>query len=301
MIFFRKTYVIILMLIGGWMMSQTLSSTLNKSTLGLGEAAEFKININDINGEDVLAAPKNELLPFHFEVVKDSISKQQNSYSRVIAFAVFEEGKFTIPALDIKVGNKIMKTIPYEVEVTNTAQKTDQISDIMKNKEVKLNIKDYWELYKFYILASIAVLGIIFLIIYFIKFGKKRKGSPIVTTNQTLKELERLKKKNYIDNGDYRMFYVELIEISRGFLTKQFKIPADVLLTDDLIDNMKLNNVISLENETILEDIFHRSDLVKFAKTIPAKDLMEKDFEDIKNLVKRSTKDVEAEQIRTMN
>lgn len=301
MIFFRKTYVIIVMLIGGWMMAQTMSSTLNKSTLGLGETATFKINISDLNGEDVLAAPKNELLPFHFEVIKDSISKQQNSYARVIEFAVFEEGKFTIPALDIKVGNKILKTIPYEVEVTNTAQKTDQISDIMKNKEVKLDIKDYWELYKFYILVAIAVLGIIFLIIYFIKYGKKRKGNPVVTTNQTLKELERLKKKNYIENGDYRMFYVELIEISRGFLTKQFRIPADVLLTDDLIDNMKLNNIISLENEKILEEIFHRSDLVKFAKTIPTKDLMEKDFDDIKNLVKRSTKDVEAEQLRTTN
>lgn len=288
-------------MLGSWMISQTLSSNLNKKTLALGEVAEFKINIADLNGQDVLAAPKNELLPFHFEVIKDSIAKQQESYSRTIEFSVFDEGKFTIPALDIKVGGKVLKTIPYEVEVINTAQKGDQINDIMKNKEVKLGAKDYWELYKFYILAIIAVLGIIFLIYYFIKYGKKRKGSPVVTTNQTLKELERLKKKNYVEKGDYRMFYVELIEISRGFLTKQYKIPADVLLTDDLIENMKQTNIISTENEKIVEDIFLRGDLVKFAKTIPTKDLMEKDFEDIINLVKRSTKDVEAEQIRNMN
>lgn len=299
--FFSKTYILGLMMLGSWMISQTLSSNLNKKTLALGEVAEFKINIADLNGQDVLAAPKNELLPFHFEVIKDSIAKQQESYSRTIEFSVFDEGKFTIPALDIKVGGKVLKTIPYEVEVINTAQKGDQINDIMKNKEVKLGAKDYWELYKFYILAIIAVLGIIFLIYYFIKYGKKRKGSPVVTTNQTLKELERLKKKNYVEKGDYRMFYVELIEISRGFLTKQYKIPADVLLTDDLIENMKQTNIISTENEKIVEDIFLRGDLVKFAKTIPTKDLMEKDFEDIINLVKRSTKDVEAEQIRNMN
>ena len=36
----------------------------------------------------------------------------------------------------------------------NTAQKGDQINDIMKNKEVKLDVKDYWELYKWYIPVS---------------------------------------------------------------------------------------------------------------------------------------------------
>ena len=95
------------------------------------------------------------------------------------------------------------------------------------------------------------------------------------------------------------MFYVELIDISRHFITKQYKIPADVLLTDDLIDVMKLNNVISSENEKIIENVFQRGDLVKFAKTFPDQPLMQKDFDDVKEFVKRSSKDLEAEQLRT--
>lgn len=58
-------------------------------------------------------------------------------------------------------------------------------------------------------------------------------------THQTLIDLENLKKKKYIESGNYRMFYVELIDIARGFLTRQYQIPADVLLTDDLVDLMK--------------------------------------------------------------
>ena len=81
-------------------------------------------------------------------------------------------------------------------------------------------------------------------------------------------------------------------------ITKQYQIPADVLLTDDLIDYMKNTNAISQENEKILEDIFLRGDLVKFAKTIPTKELMAKDFTAIRDFVKRSTKDVEAENLR---
>ena len=281
--------------------SQTLSSNLDKTTLALGEVAIFKIQIVDLDGKSVQAAPRNEMLPFHFEMVNDSIAVQKDVYLRSIKFAVFQEGKFTIPEIEIRVGNQILKTIPYEVEVINTAKKDDQINDIMKNKEVDLNVKDYWDLYKFYVLLALLIIAIIVLIYGIIKWGRKRKDSPAVTTNQTLKDLEKLKKKNYIEDQNFRAFYVELIEISRAFITKQYQIPADVLLTDDLIVYMKQTNAISPENEKVVEDIFLRGDLVKFAKTNPNQEIMTKDFAEIREFVKRSTKDIEAENLRSMN
>lgn len=295
----KKTVIIIFAFLSVFGYSQTLGSKLDKKTLALGEVGTFRINISNLQGKEVVSSPKNELLPFHFEEIKDSISKQPDYYERIIEFQVFEEGKFTIPALDIKIGEQLFHTIPYEVEVINTAQKGDQINDIMKNKEVKLEAKDYWELYKWYILGLLILVALIFIIYQIIKYGKRKKNSPVVMTNQTLKDLENLKKKKYIENGDYRSFYVELIDISRNFITKQYRIPADVLLTDDLIDVMKHNNTISSENEKIVEDIFLRGDLVKFAKTFPDKSTMEKDFDAMKTFVKRSSKDLEAEQLRT--
>ena len=278
--------------------SQILSSNIEKKTLALGEVDQLVIKIDNLSNQKVSAAAKNELLPFHFEETKDSIGQNQNLYERRIEFAVFEEGKFTIPELEFKVGDKILKTIPYEIEVINTAQKGDQINDIMNNKEVKLEVKDYWELYKFYILAALAVIALIIAIIMFVKWGRKSKASPVVATNQTLKELDSLKKKKYIESGNYRSFYVELIDISRKFIAKQYGLPADVLLTDDLIDLMKKNNTISQENEKVVEDVFMRGDLVKFAKTFPDNVTMEKDFADIKDFVKRSSKDIEFENLR---
>ncbi|WP_374445325.1 BatD family protein [Epilithonimonas sp.] len=294
----KKVILFIFSFFYTFFLSQTLSSNLDKTTLALGEVAVFKIQILDLDGKDVQIAPRNELLPFHFEMVNDSIAKQKDIYLRSVKFAIFEEGKFKIPEIEVKIGGKIMKTIPYEVEVINTAKKGDQINDIMKNKEVELNVQDYWDLYKFYILLALIIIAIIVLIIGIVKWGRKRKSNPIVTTNQTLKDLEKLRKKNYIENDNFRAFYIELIEITRGFITKQYQIPADVLLTDDLIDYMKNNNAISQENEKIVEDIFLRGDLVKFAKTIPTREIMLKDFTAIRDFVKRSTKDVEAENLR---
>ncbi|WP_336958690.1 BatD family protein [Chryseobacterium contaminans] len=294
----KKILLILSFLVCANAFSQILSSNVEKKTIALGEINHLVIKIDNLHNEQVNSAAKNELLPFHFEETKDSIGQNANSYERKIEFAVFEEGKFTIPELEFKVGDKILKTIPYEIEVINTAQKADQINDIMKNKEVKLEAKDYWELYKFYILAAIAAIALIIAIIMIVKWGKKSKSSPVVATNQTLKELDSLKKKKYIEGGNFRSFYVELIEISRNFITKQYHLPADVLLTDDLIDVLKKNNTISQDNEKIIEEVFLRGDLVKFAKTFPDQAMMEKDFAEIRDFVKRSSKDLEFENLR---
>ncbi|BAP32802.1 uncharacterized protein CHSO_3765 [Chryseobacterium sp. StRB126] len=294
----KKILLILSFLVCANAFSQILSSNVEKKTIALGETNHLVIKIDNIHDEQVNSAAKNELLPFHFEETKDSIGQNANSYERKIEFAVFEEGKFTIPELEFKVGDKLLKTIPYEIEVINTAQKADQINDIMKNKEVKLDAKDYWELYKFYILAALAAIALIIAIIMIVKWGRKAKSSPVVATNQTLKELDSLKKKKYIEDGNFRSFYVELIEISRNFIAKQYHLPADVLLTDDLIDVMKKNNTISQDNEKIIEEVFLRGDLVKFAKTFPDQAVMEKDFADIRDFVKRSSKDLEFENLR---
>ncbi|WP_313503635.1 BatD family protein [Kaistella carnis] len=295
----KKLTLLLFILLNLLGFSQTLSSKLDKETLALGEVGILRIQISNLQSKDVQSAPKNELLPFHFEEVKDSISKKADTYDRIIEFAIFEEGNFTIPELEFKVNGRILKTIPYQIEVINTAQKGDQINDIMKNKEVNLDVQDYWQLYKWYILGALIVLALIFVIYQLIKYGKRRKDSPVVMTNQTLRELDQLKKKKYIETGNYRSFYVELIDISRNFITKQYKIPADVLLTDDLIDVMKMNNSISPENEKIIEEIFLRGDLVKFAKIFPDQENMQNDFDQLKTFVKRSSKDLEVEQLRT--
>lgn len=278
--------------------SQTLGSNVDKKTLALGEIGTMKIAIFDLGGKKVTAKPKNELLPFHFEEVKDSIAADRDTYERIIEFAVYEEGKFTIPPLDFKIDNEVYHTVPYEIEVINTSQKTDKINDIMNNKEIPLDMVDYWEIFKWYLLGFLALVGLIFAIYKIVKYGRYRRSAPIVATNRTLKELDQLKKKKYIENGNFRLFYVELIDITRSFLTTQYGVPANVLLTDDLIDHLKQSNTISIENEKVVEDVFLRGDLVKFAKTFPTQEAMQHDFDQIRAMVKRSVKDVEFENLR---
>ena len=147
---------------------------LEKKTIALGEPNVYKIRVDGLAGKTVTLAPKNELLPFHFEEINDSISVQGDTYERTIEFTVFEEGKFSIPAFEVNIGGEVSKTIPYELEVINTAQKGDKINDIMKNKGVKMDAVNYWELYKWYILGLLALIALIIAIVMIVKYGKKR-------------------------------------------------------------------------------------------------------------------------------
>ena len=298
----KKIKIFFFFLLSVLAFAQTLSSNLSKDKIALGEKATLRISINNLRGRDVISMPKNELLPFHFEETKDDISKTFDNYSRTIEFQIFDEGKYTIPPLEFSINGEVLKTIPYEITVYNPVNADEQISDIMNNKQVELGWKDYWEMYKWYVLGAFIVIALLFVFLGMFKngvFGKNNKEKPSI--HKTLLDLKNLEKKKYAENGNFRMFYVELIDITRDFLTKQYRIPADVLLTDDLIDLMKHTNKISTENEKVIEEIFLRGDLVKFAKTFPTKELMQKDFGEIYDFVERSTVDIEAEHLREVN
>ena len=265
--------------------AQQLSTSLDKQKIELGETAVFKVKIENLNQKNVISAPKNGLLPFSFEETKDSISENPNSYERIIEFTIYEEGKHSIPALEFKIGEEIHRTTPYEIEVTNPTQQGEEINDIMSNEEVELSLSDYWEMYKNYFFGGLVILGILGFVFLFI-FNRKVKNLHVENPAlKTLKKLEQLKNKNLIEKNEYRLFYVELIEICRGYLADNKHIPADILLTEDLIDLMKSKHYISDEEIEVFEKVLTRGDLVKFAKTIPEKNTMKSDFDSIKNIV----------------
>lgn len=294
----RKILIVFIIFCSVFLFGQTVSTHLSDTLVSMGKPVEYTLTVTNARGKSISTGPKGQLLPFHFEVLSDSIQNTTNIYSRKIKFQIFEEGKFVLPSVEVNVDGQILKTVPYNIRVVNSAKQGDQIHDIMNNKQVKIGFQEYWEMYKFYVLAIIAVVALIIAIIYFIKFGRRVKSSPKSNTNLFLKELDKLKSKKYIENNEYRLFYVELIDITRNFLAKQYQFPARELLTDDLIDFMKKENKISPENEKIVEDVFLRGDLVKFAKTIPTQQQMQEDFKNIKEFIQRSYKDIEFENLR---
>lgn len=294
----RRYFLLFFLLTAAVFAAQTLSTRLSKERLTVGEPAEFEVRITGLAGQRVQAANKNELLPFHFEELSDAVQESADSYTRIIKFTVWQEGKFNIPALEFRVGNLVAKSVPYTVEVINPASPDDELNDVVGNQKANLNLLDYWELYKWYVYAALLVIAIIFMIIVLKKYAFGPKDKPKEITNKTLRQLEALAKKNYLKNGEIRQYYVELVDIARSFVTEQYHLPADVLLTEDLVEAMKKSNTISPENEAILEDLLKTGDQVKFAKNFPTAEEAQQQLEALRAVAKRSRQDVETEKLR---
>lgn len=293
-----RIYILFIFSFAASLRGQTLYSSLDKNIVEVGEPNVYRIKIDGVNAKDVAAAPKNELLPFHFEVIKDSIIRSQDMYERTVEFSIFQEGDFRIPPLDFVIDGRKISTIPYEIKVTNPAQAGDPISDIMNNKELPLGIRDYWQMYKWYVLATLTAVALAVAIWQILRYGKKMRRPEVRATNSTLRQLEDLRKKNYLQAGDFRSFYVGLIEITRHFLSAQYHFPAEVLLTEDLIEYLQKNSTISEENEKAVSGVLLRGDNAKFAKIFPEAQQAVQDFENIKAFVKRSSKDLELQNLR---
>lgn len=286
----KKILFLGILLISKLGISQTLSSSLSKQKIDLGEPIQMKINITNLKGKNVVSAQKNALLPFNFEENKDEININDNQYIRTIDFTIFDEGKHLIPALEFKVGDEILYTVPYEIEVFNSAQPNENINDILPNEDVSLSISDHWEMYKVYLFGTLAILGVLgFGLIFWLnrKIGKIKNTRVQNPAVKYLKKIEELHNKNLIDKNEYRLFYIELVDICREYLVEHYHIPADVLLTEDLADFLKNKSYFPKENLVILE-VITRGDLVKFAKIIPDKNAMESDLQEIKNLIQTS-------------
>ena len=283
-----KFYTILIFLLTNFISGQTLSSSLNKNNVDLGEHIILNIHIRNLQGKNVISAQKNGLLPFYFEETKDEIYQNNKEYRRTIEFSILDEGKFILPSLEFKIGDSIHKSIPYEIKVTNPNKKNEKISDIMPNQEIELGIMDYLNLYQIHIFIFLIILGSILIFIFIKKHSVKKEISPTISPDKFLHDLAQLKTKKLIENGEYRLFYIKLLEIIRDFLQSKYQIPADILLTDDLIDFIKKSHILSKENTKILEELFIRGDLVKFAKSIPSSEMMQADLENVENFIMKN-------------
>lgn len=289
-IFYKKMkfYTLLIFLLTNFISGQTLSSSLNKNDVDLGEHIILNIHIRNLQGKNVISAQKNGLLPFYFEETKDEIYQNNKEYRRTIEFSILDEGKFILPSLEFKIGDSIHKSIPYEIKVTNPNKKNEEISDIMPNQEIELGIMDYLSLYQNQIFIFLIILGSILMFIFIKKRSVKKKISPNISPNKFPHDLAQLKTKKLIENGEYRLFYIKLLEIIRDFLQNTYQIPADILLTDDLIDFIKKSHILSKENSNTLEEILTRGDLVKFAKNIPSSKMMQTDLENVENFIMKN-------------
>ena len=186
-------------------------------------------------------------------------------------------GSYIIPSQTLSYeadnGTRELKTPQIFIEVKSTLkQGPDALKDIIEIKpleEVPFNWRPY-------IWAGCAALVLICLgigaFIYYQKRKKKAEELKKPAHIIALEEIEKLKNEHLIEKGIVREYYFRLSDIFRRYIENRFSIPAVEQTTQELLPEIMRLDAMNAPSKSGVRDFLNHSDMVKFAKYVPAED-----------------------------
>lgn len=241
------------------------------------------------------------------------LSEETKILKRNIILTQFDSGFYQIPKFTFiydKKGSEAGELIPKSTNFIDLRinsipiDTTKGFVDIKGIKEAPFSI---WE-YKTEILIGLGVIIVIIIFIYFLrKYLKKPKEEPknelfnpeIEPHVLALGALNKLKSKELWQIGLYKDYYTELTDILRVYIVRCFRIDALEMLSSEIIDALKQEN-LNDELTGNIENIFNNADLAKFAKFSPLADdnikAIESAFEFIETTKQRSIESMNKKQ-----
>jgi hypothetical protein len=203
--------------------------------------------------------------------------RQQTDYmvfEKTLIIAFFTTGDYEIGPFIVELikEDKILeskKTNSIPVTVKSVLREEDK--DIKSLKGL-MDIKgDPWYLLK-YVIAALAVLGLI--IFLFLRIRKRRKAAPPPPKPQMspLEELEfrlrELAEKKLMETGKLKLHFIELTQVIKYFLHRNYGFNAGDFTTEETLYYLKRDETDGLIPDN-MRFVFNTADLVKFAKFIP--------------------------------
>lgn len=282
--------------------SQSVTASVESDSILIGKELSYTIDVSLEKSENIIFPDSTSFIPFEL-ISETSIdtTKQENGYifSKKYEITSFDEGEYIIPKIKIQIGDKLFSTDSKKitvnlVEVDTTKQGLYDIKpsfDKFSSIEIlKLSLKKNYPIILFTVLLIISLVYFRSKIVEFFNplLNIKPALRPIELIKKRLSDLEKI---NIDTSYEIKLFYSELTFALRSFFEKEVYDKALESTTGELI--LKLNNLseiksfaISKDSIKIVEDIFKRADLVKFAKFLPEKSVIQNDLKTINEEVK---------------
>jgi hypothetical protein len=152
------------------------------------------------------------------------------------------------------------------------ADTTQKIYDIIKPYRAPLTAG---EILPWILLGAVLIL-VAFLLIRAIKRMKKKEKDIIFPVKSepahiiAFRELEKLKADEIWQKGDFKLYCTRLTEILRIYLENRFGVNSLEMTTSETLNAFLKSGMKKDENYALLKSVLSLSDMVKFAKYVPA-------------------------------
>jgi hypothetical protein len=265
---------------------ETIEVFIDSTSIMIGEKIDYYIKIKSDTLVDIKFSEKPFFLPFEIleEYPLDTMeSKLDYLFTKKYSLIHFDSGNYWLPNQKLFLNGtlKILDSILIKVKNVSVDTLKQPLYDIKPIEEVK---KNYFDLIKWtliIILISVFLIGLI----YFLFFKNKMETNSLNSAppfERAIKELKELESFVLQKDQDYKEYYSSLTGIVRRYLEEDAKVSALESTSDQLLlklEILKTQGVLDLKTQTLnnLKNVLKTADLVKFAKSIPEKNLLYRD------------------------
>ena len=274
--------------------SQNVTANIESDSILIGKELFYTIDINMEKAENIIFPDSTSFVPFELiseTKVDTTVIENGLRFSKKYGIISFDEGDYVIPKIKIQIGDKLFSTDSKKITVN--------LVQVDTTKQGLYEIKSSYDKFSSFEIFKLTlsnnypvIIFIIFLILLIIYFKSKilRFFNPLLNIKPSLRPIELiikrlgdLEKVNIDSREGVKLFYSDLTFYLRSFFEKEVYDRALESTTRELIQG--LNNVseiksfpISKKSVNRIEEIFKRADLVKFAKFLPEKNIIQNDL-----------------------
>ncbi len=274
----------------------TVKTTVDKTDILIGQQIHYKVQTSMPDNTYRLSwfsMPDSfgNFVPIIKEKIDSSYADGNLNFSQQIIITSFDSGRQVIPPLALNIStldgdstfNIYTDSIPINVKYS-PADSTLPFHDIKNIIEVKKTFP-WW----IWVAIGLAVILIIFLIIYFIRKSKKKKDTGIFESKlspyeEAMQLLDELQKENLPEKNEIREFHIRLSDIFKRYLSRKTNIYQMHLTTDEVL--MEINQLeLSKEKIADFANCLRMGNAVKFARYVPPEYENQKCFSEIKEMI----------------
>ncbi len=274
-----------------------IETSVDKAQMYIGDLVNYTITVTYDSSIELLPPPLGanlgafDVKDYQTDITTKLPDGRLKSESHFV-LSTFTTGDYIIPpvpmAFELPDGTrKVMLSESVPIKVNSLLLNVDDSADIYPLKAQYEFQRDYT---KYYIWGSILFIILAGLAYYIWRKILRRKGLAPLDLRPAweiaFEKLARLEQKGLVNEGHFKLYYVELTEILRNYLGRMYAANITDMTTDEFFENY---DSIGLADDVrrALKELLHHADLVKFAKLVPDLERCQLDFRYVHDLIER--------------
>jgi len=272
-----KTLVLVfslfLLLINQHTQAQTVSSSIDSSSIQIGEQIKYKVEVETDTTNLVVFPEGQTFMPLEnveASAVDTTVNQRNFKLLKEYALTQFDSGKYTIPRQRILINNKAFFTDSLLVEVRDVAVDTTKQKLYPVKPSIQVDKPFQVADWVWWLLITLVIIGGLVFLLWRRNKKKTEAAQKIPPFEKAMLTLKQLDESQQLESGQIKAYYSSLTEAIRRYIDEKIDDRALESTTAELVARLNAltqENKLRLSKEEItkLEEVLKRADLIKFA------------------------------------